>query len=292
MSNYPKISVVTITYGHENYITQTLDSVLMQDYPGEIEFIIANDNSPDITDGVIKNYLSSKKIPSNFIIKYTKHVLNKGMSHNFVWALQQASGKYIAICEGDDYWIDPLKLQKQVGFLEANEDYVLCFTNRDILENSSVKITTPLHNKCSFNKSEIPYIHVPTLTTVFRNVVNEIPNQMSNKMIDASLFLFLSQFGSFNYLNLKTAIYRMHDGGIYSGNSELINHLRSVNARLSAWRYLKKIDKFSLSEVLIDWIILKKNLERSNRMLFPFCRSLFLQYYFSFYKFMYKSKDI
>ncbi|MCB4234492.1 glycosyltransferase [Kaistella anthropi] len=70
-----------------------------------MEFIIANDNSPDATDEVVKKYFLENSVPGNFEIKYTKHETNKGMMPNFVWALEQATGEYIALCEGDDYWM-------------------------------------------------------------------------------------------------------------------------------------------------------------------------------------------
>ena len=139
MTDYPKVSVVTITYGHAPYITQTIEGVLMQDYPGEIEFIISNDHSPDDTDRVIKEYLAGRIIPDNFTVEYTLHEKNKGMMPNFFWAAGQVSGKYIAFCEGDDYWTDPLKLQKQVRFLEENSAYGLVVTDFNILHQSTGK---------------------------------------------------------------------------------------------------------------------------------------------------------
>jgi len=256
---FPKISVVTITYGHEKYIRETLDGVMMQQYPGPVEFIIANDNSPDNTDEVVKNYFNEKPAPENFEIKYTRHAVNKGMSENFVWALQQSTGKYIAFCEGDDYWTDGLKLYTQVSFLELKADYVLCFTNRNILDNGIVEISKPICEKQTFDISEIPSGYVPTLTAVFRNVVAEIPPKMSATLIDSSLFLFLSQYGSFYYMDVPTAIYRVHEGGIYSGSSQLRNYKRSVEARMAAWRHLKNIDKIKLTYVIRFWNDLKKS---------------------------------
>lgn len=124
----PKVSVVTITYGHEKYITETLDGVLMQQYDGPVEFIIANDNSPDATDEVVKKYFLENPAPSNFEIKYTKHETNKGMMPNFIWALEQATGEYIALCEGDDYWIAPNKLSDQIKFMLQHDSCSLNFT--------------------------------------------------------------------------------------------------------------------------------------------------------------------
>lgn len=112
------VSVIMITYKHEQFIAKAIEGVLMQKCDFEVELIIADDCSPDKTEEkvfqIIKNH------PKNSWIKYTKHKTNKGMISNFNWALNQCKGKYIAMCEGDDYWTDPLKLQKQVDFLEAN----------------------------------------------------------------------------------------------------------------------------------------------------------------------------
>ena len=255
----PKVSVVTITYGHEKYITETLDGVLMQQYDGPVEFIIANDNSPDATDEVVKKYFLENPAPSNFEIKYTKHETNKGMMPNFIWAMEQATGKYIALCEGDDYWTDPMKLQKQVDFLEENEDFVLSFTDRLILRNTELETAKQLHTQPEFDKSEVPNIHIPTLTVLFRNVKDKIPSRMQATLIDTSLFLFLSQFGKFHYSEEKTAVYRLHDNGIYSGNSDLINFKRSARARLDAWLSLKDIDRLSLADNIVICYRLQKH---------------------------------
>lgn len=126
MKVFPKVSVITITYGHETYIKDTLIGILTQNYPGEIEFIIANDCSPDGTDKVIKDYFLNNSIPNNFIIKYTNHKINKGIVPNFIWALKEATGKYVALCEGDDYWIEGSKLHKQVSILENNPKINIC----------------------------------------------------------------------------------------------------------------------------------------------------------------------
>lgn len=84
MNNLPKISVVTITYGHQDYIVDTIKGVLMQDYKGSIEFIIANDNSQDETHRVVTEFLNTNSIPSRFEIKYTKHEKNLGIMPNFI----------------------------------------------------------------------------------------------------------------------------------------------------------------------------------------------------------------
>lgn len=281
--NLPKISVVTITYGHEKYIIETLQGILMQKYSGPVELIISNDNSPDQTDEVIKTYLEEHSVPENFEIKYTRHTINKGMSPNFIWAMNQASGKYIALCEGDDYWTDPLKLQKQVAILEANPEYALCFTRRVLLQDDRLEPGKSFSHKNVFNKSEIPYIPITTLTVLFRNVVNEIPAKMYPTLMDASLFLFLSQFGSFVYIDESTGVYRSHEGGAYGGASALKKHTTSVKARMEAWKYLKHIDRAALADVLIYWLRLKRKAELNNKMYAKARKTKLTQHYFSLY---------
>lgn len=277
----PVVSVVLITYGHEQYILETLNGILMQQYSGPIEFIVSNDNSPDNTDEVVNAYFKDNPVPKNFQIKYTLHTKNKGMSPNFFWAMSQATGKYIAICEGDDYWTDPLKLQKQVALLEAIPECALCFTRRHLLKDGRLEPGKSFPDQKIFNKSEIPYIPITTLTVLFRNVVNEIPVKLLPTLMDASLFLFLSQYGSFVYLKESTGVYRMHEGGAYSGASTLKKHTTSVNARIEAWKHLKDIDKTAVADALIYWLRFKKKAEMKNKKYAKALKTKLTEYYFA-----------
>ena len=118
------VSVVMITYAHEKYIREAVNGVLMQSCDFDVELVIVNDCSPDQTDIIVHDIMNHH--PNGKWIKYIKHETNIGMMPNFIFALNQAKGKYIALCEGDDYWTDPYKLQKQVDFLEKNPDYNIC----------------------------------------------------------------------------------------------------------------------------------------------------------------------
>jgi glycosyltransferase involved in cell wall biosynthesis len=119
------VSVVMITYNHEKYIAEAIKGVLMQKCDFDIEFIIANDKSTDQTHQVINEIIDGTTIADHINLRYYNHPNNKGMMKNFIWSVQQAKGRYIALCEGDDYWIDPYKLQKQVNILEANPDLAM-----------------------------------------------------------------------------------------------------------------------------------------------------------------------
>ena len=207
MNNYPKISVITLTYGHENYIINTLEGILMQDYPGEIEFIISNDCSPDNTDQIIHDYLSKKYIPKNFIIKYVNHEINKGIIPNFSWTLGETTGKYIAICEGDDYWTDSSKLRRQVDFMEVNLDCSMCYhayIQKFINNNRPQKIIeypTSVTVKLSIEEM-IRNQFVRLVTILYRgDVVDLSPSWLSQAPLgDLALQLHLFSKGKVGYL--------------------------------------------------------------------------------------------
>lgn len=132
----PMVSVCMLTYKHEKYIAEAIDGVLMQQANFDIELIITNDASPDKTDEIVKNYINTHH-RGNWI-EYFAHEINMGFLPNFIFTLQQCKGKYITFCSGDDYWVDSLKLQKQVDFLETNLDYGLIYTNFEIDSNGKI----------------------------------------------------------------------------------------------------------------------------------------------------------
>lgn len=181
------------TYGHESYIKQAVESVLVQECDFKIELIIANDGSPDDTDSIVKEILNTH--PKASCIKYTRHQENKGMMSNFIWSLEQCQGKYIALLDGDDYWNDPLKLQKQVDFLEKNEAYSICFHEVQILENGKIetdKIDYTKENLKKINKKEPlnicdllknNFIHTPSV--VFRK--SDLPKKLPFEMYQTNI---------------------------------------------------------------------------------------------------------
>lgn len=262
MKSLHKISVVTITYGHEKFIVQTLDGILMQNYSGEIELIIANDHSPDATDHVIKEYLEVQNIPTNFTIKYTKHEKNKGMMPNSIWALEQASGKYIALCEGDDYWTDPLKLQKQVDFLEENREYVACFHKYKELENNTFrdKILPLINDDFVITKSNFfDNWYTKTLTVIIRRENYQSINLSKYINIrDTVIFYELLKLGNAMCLNFIGGTYRIHEGGVWSQQNDKLKTMASYFFLEEMFAYncgdlkLKKLTLYRLNAIIPD----------------------------------------
>lgn len=246
-----KVSVVMITYCHENYIRQAIDGVLMQECNFEVELIIANDCSPDNTDVVIKDIL--KNHPKAHWIKYMQHEKNKGMMPNFIFALGQAKADYVALCEGDDYWTDSLKLQKQVDFLEANPEYVLTF--------HAVKILNPDGSLVDDFITKVPgnyetqetlaklgnYIHTPSV--VFRNIIKKFPFEFELTPIgDFFLYMLLAEKGKLKYIEEKMAVYRF-GVGIHSVNSAI----KMVKSNLKLFTLLLSYSKESrINVILLD----------------------------------------
>ena len=141
-----KLSVGILTYNHENYIRQCLDSVLMQVVDFEYEIIVGDDASTDGTKEMLQQY--QRNYPDKFVLLLGDD--NQGISANYKRVLQNCHGKYIALCEGDDYWTAEDKLQKQVDFLESHHEYgfvgaysQLLFPDGEIKEDKYDYMTKP-----------------------------------------------------------------------------------------------------------------------------------------------------
>ncbi|MCV7100449.1 glycosyltransferase [Mycobacterium palustre] len=119
----PKVSVVATSHNQEGYVRQTFDSFVAQQVDFPMEIIVADDASTDATPAIIREY--ADRHPDLFRPIFRPE--NLGLNENLVGALSAARGEYVALCEGDDYWIDPLKLSKQVAFLDRHPGTAVCF---------------------------------------------------------------------------------------------------------------------------------------------------------------------
>ena len=262
------VSVVMITYGHEQFIKQAIEGVLMQQCDFEVELIIANDCSPDNTESVINQFRGNH--PKSNWIKYTKHHSNKGMMPNFIWALQQAKGKYIALCEGDDYWTDSLKLQKQVDFLEVNPDYVLSFHRVKILQPNGKILSDYItkvpeyHERMEDLATIGNYIHTPSV--VFRNLIKEFPFEFSQSPIgDYFLYMMLVEHGKLKYIKEDMAIYRF-GAGVYSNllSSQQFKKWLRTNILILSYSNNEKVKAILLAR-LFDQLNLNDSSEKGQK---------------------------
>lgn len=214
-----------ITYGHEEYLRNAIHSILDQEVDFEYELIIANDNSPDNTDEVVKEVMLQHSEGKK--INYIKHPQNIGAIPNFYFSFTKARGKYIAICEGDDYWIDNRKLQKQITFLEANQDYSASFHDVYMLFNDK-KVSFSKHKKNSIN--ETVYFDevvssdwlIPTCSFVFRkDKMNLPPFYEKMNYGDYPLFCCVVINSKAHYIDEIMGVYRRNN------SSSLTNTIRT-----------------------------------------------------------------
>lgn len=231
----PLVSISCITYNHENFIRVAIEGFLMQETTFPVEILIHDDASTDRTAEIIQEY--QQKYPHLiFPIYQTENQHSKGVKISATYQFPRARGKYIALCEGDDYWLDCLKLQKQVEFLEQNQNYTACFTNAvfaDEFKNVFATYVTFLEEG-EVNPEDIirlgGYIY-PTCTLVFRKQVSEDlrSNIVKSLSGDTKLIVFAAIQGKVFFLNEKTAVYRRWYGGLYSRHT-------SSPERVSDWK--------------------------------------------------------
>ncbi|MBF8964220.1 glycosyltransferase [Pontibacter sp. FD36] len=229
----PLISIVSLTYNHEKFIRQTLDGFLMQETDFSFEIVIHDDASTDNTQSIIREY----EVRFPHIIKPIFQKENQKSKGNGIVtqiAFGAARGKYIAICEGDDFWTDSFKLQKQVDFLEANPNTSFCFHNVDVVDQNNTLLfsATRMNSPILYSWQDIFHIYIPPLSVVFRNIPLQYPPETKQILNgDILLFALLTSYGGGANLGFVGACYRKHSGGIYSGDSQIGKYVNSVRSR-------------------------------------------------------------
>ena len=215
-NNYiePLVSISCLTYNHSEYIEQCLDSLLMQKTKKPFEILIHDDCSTDGTTEIIRKYESNFPliIKPYYEIENQYSIGNKFGSKE--WNFPRAKGKYIAICEGDDFWTDEKKLQKQIDFLENNLNYTITCHNAILISNNE--------NKGLFNKIELPEElmaddlilnwSIPTASMLFRKEVCDIIPTIDG-LIQSDILMYLSaiSIGRCHYDNKIMSAYRVNN---------------------------------------------------------------------------------
>lgn len=217
----PLVSICSTTYNLEKYISLALDSWLSQKVNFSYEIVISDDCSKDGTVEIVQQYI--EKYPG--IIKLHIGEKNIGMLPNFIKSLKLAKGKYIAVCDGDDYWIEENKLQLQIDFLENNPDFSSCFTNSLVIDESTgitkiaKKDTWDIANSeqflfhDDFRNDNIPLSPGHISSYVFRNYLLEYPEWFYkiDGVTDFPLYMMISKFGLSKFLKIQTSVYLKHD---------------------------------------------------------------------------------
>lgn len=254
----PMLSVRIVTYQHVNYIAECIDNVLCQQTNFPFEIVIGEDFSTDGTREIVFDY--ADRYPDK--IRVITADMNVGVKANGQRVRKACRGKYIALLEGDDYWCDPLKLQKQVDFLEANPAYSLCYHDFTMLDAISGKTSpSPISAGDRMDADiwtlQTCDIWIQTLTICHRNVLNEMEPEHIHVLNGDNFWVsLLGGYGKGKWMGdvIKPGVYRQHPGGIWTGLDETARiaaqmhsyfwiaryHLRTGNLRV-AGRWKEKV---------------------------------------------------
>jgi glycosyltransferase involved in cell wall biosynthesis len=253
-----------LTYNHQNYILDAIKSVVNQKTNFIFELLIFDDCSPDGTENLIKHLNNDNP---NLSLKYIRNTKNIGPNKNFSLVLKSCIGKYIAICEGDDFWLDSNKLQNQFDFLESNPQYISCGSKIRIANkySSLISMTSlPYTEYCkgkSYNYEDLCLSNrFSTVTVFFRNNISRISLDLIENSPHGDWPLWVSLY--INNLNMNifvsdaiTSSYRFHENGIYSMQNDEKKQLNIANTIL----ILNKItnQEFSFYYYLLCHFLLK-----------------------------------
>ncbi|RYC67697.1 MULTISPECIES: glycosyltransferase family 2 protein [Spirosoma] len=250
-----KVSVLIITYNQKRFIRKAIDSALAQQTSFPIEILVGDDFSNDGTRDIIREY--EQKHPGLVIGVLHPRNMGKNGGINFLETLKRARGEYYALMDGDDYWTDPLKLQKQADFLDAHPDYSMVFHNALITYEDG----TPEHvlngpdTKPFFTVDDLigedEIWFMATSSTMYRNSIREYPAWFSESVSgDIPRLILKAKQGKIGYLPDLMSVYRKNQGGTsftdrYDNEVFLRNRIamyESINRELD-YQYDRKLQR-------------------------------------------------
>lgn len=215
----PKVTVVLLTYNHESYIAQAVESVLMQEADFPYEVIVVEDCSTDNTRRILEGYRD--RFPGRLQLR----LADSNRNDNRAWgqAILDARGQYVALLDGDDYWTSPHKLRKQVACLDQHPEFSMCFHNARIVHEGGNRPST-LHN--GPDQKPVSTIDdlwrrnfIATCSTMLRaGLLSRLPQWFDTLPFgDWPLHILHARHGAIGYLDEVMAVYRIHPGGLYAG---------------------------------------------------------------------------
>ena len=230
----PLVTVFTVTYQHAHYIRDCIEGVLMQKTTFPVEYVIGEDCSTDGTREIVLEY--AKKYPDK--IRVVTADRNVGLKANAERCRKALRGKYAALCEGDDYWTDPLKLQKQVEFLEANPGYVMCYHAHRVLANDTLSGTIKGKDYTGDELVATPP-GIATATKMTRVVSPGITGGDSAQLGgDHFMNAYLGMFGKCKFLpSVGPSVYRAHGKGNWTSKDEKARLHGTIRSKINVYRY-------------------------------------------------------
>lgn len=227
-----RISVLLVTYNHENHIRQALDALFWQLVEGPIEFIIADDFSSDNTVDIIKEY---EEKDDRFHFNYLDNNINLGITKNYQRGFAACTGKYVAILEGDDYWISPFKLQRQIDFLDLHWECNLCSVNYFVFEESRFhfypRATLGNGHRLIGARDLITDNLVGNFSTCMyrKSALDALPDKLFEICsYDWIMNICVARSSLIGFLEEPLSVYRLHSNGVWTQKT----HIEKLKAQL------------------------------------------------------------
>ncbi|MCS2608329.1 glycosyltransferase [Halomonas dongshanensis] len=248
----PLVSVFCATYNHVDFLEEAIQGIIAQRTRFPFEVIIHDDASTDGTQEIIRKYAS--QYPDLIKPVYQeKNLFRQGIKATD-FCFPRLQGKYVALCEGDDYWTDPEKLQKQFDFMESNEEVVMCHHDAFIFDKNGEVAPSKLRDdfKRSYTQEEMlrNNCFILTLSMFFRKKFTHFPEEKSYVGNgDSFLIALLGQYGKSHYMeDITPAAYRLHGNSIWSSKS--VKEKNKMQANTFKWmsRYYKRMKKKDLAD--------------------------------------------
>lgn len=244
----PLVSICCLTFNHKPYIRECLDDFLSQKTSFAFEIVIGEDFSTDGTREIVFEY--AEKYPE--IIRVITADYNVGMRANIERCISACRGEYIAFCEGDDYWNDPIKLQMQVDFMESNPEYGMCYTKCIYYYNSEQKFEKkPWGGEGTLFSDFMKRNYVPTLTTLINKdklfqYHKEIQPENKNwEMGDYPMWLWFAYNSKIKFIDIVTGVYRVLDNSA-SHSTDVEKKIQFVNSGLDIKKFFN--DKYNFGK--------------------------------------------
>lgn len=231
----PFVAIFMVTYNHDKYIAQAIESVLVQKTTFPYLLVIGEDFSTDRTLNICKKFQSD--YPNKILLK--ENTRNVGAMENALAVYKEciaSKAKYVALLEGDDYWTDEYKLQKQIDLLENHSNLVGCFSDTLCIDNKGEFICDAIQNeyKRQITIQELSTFWIPTASVCFRSAILEyaVGKKEYLKVHNGDMYLyFISlQFGNFGYVPTAPCVYRQHQGGTWSQLKQINQYRKNLES--------------------------------------------------------------